>query len=252
MTVRRTSDLYWGMGEFHDLFMDGAWERVRPVLFEAFGGLGSDAVVLDLGAGSGIGTRVLAQSTAAQVIAVEPSLMMRAVLTARVADDPVLAERVTVVADAAPEVLDRIARPLAGFVCAHVLGHLSTVDRVATWTGLARHLDVDARGVVVVDADESEYHAVDPVVVERRIGEHRYEARHIPAGDGSYVSEYTVLDGDRVVRHERFAGSWRSITLRRLDDELVEHGLSVEARGAGVGLVRRARPARRVDGPVAA
>ena len=248
MTNQSASDPYWGMGEFHDLFMDGAWEQVRPVLVEAFGGLERDAVVVDLGAGSGIGTRLLAQSTAARVIAVEPSLMMRAVLTARVADDPTLAERVTVLADAAPQVLERIGRPLAGFVCAHVLGHLSTADRVSTWRGLARQLDVDARGVVVVD-DGSEHQAGDPAVVERRIGEHRYMARHLPAGVGSYESEYTVLDGDRVVRHERFTGSWRSITLRQLDDELVEHGLSVEARGAGVGLVSRPRPEESTDDP---
>jgi methylase of polypeptide subunit release factors len=76
-------DPYEGMGEFHDLFMDDAWARLRPVLTEAFAHLDESATVLDLGAGTGLGTRALAASTPARIVAVEPPLTMRAVLTAR-------------------------------------------------------------------------------------------------------------------------------------------------------------------------
>src|SRR5690606_42082628 len=86
------------MGEFHDLFMLEVWERLAPSLASAFGALDADAVVIDVGAGAGVGTRTLARVTAAKVIAVEPSLTMRAVLLARVADDAVLAPQVSGVA----------------------------------------------------------------------------------------------------------------------------------------------------------
>jgi hypothetical protein len=93
-----TADLYDDLAEFHDLFMKEPWEALRPAVREVVGGLGPDDVVVDLGAGTGMGTRVIAAETAANLVAVEPSRMMRTALMARVAGDQALAERVTVVA----------------------------------------------------------------------------------------------------------------------------------------------------------
>ncbi|HNR00857.1 MAG TPA: class I SAM-dependent methyltransferase, partial [Trueperaceae bacterium] len=86
---------YDRLGEFHDLFVDEARLRLRPAFESAFGRLEPSAVVLDLGAGTGLGVRHLARATRARIVAVEPSVTMRAVLLARVADDPALASRVT-------------------------------------------------------------------------------------------------------------------------------------------------------------
>lgn len=77
------SDTYAAVGEFHDLFMDDAWDRLVPALARAFGALDAGGTVLDVGAGSGVGTRRLAAATRATIVAVEPSVTMRSVLLAR-------------------------------------------------------------------------------------------------------------------------------------------------------------------------
>ena len=73
---------YESMAEFHDLFMTGVWARLGPTVHATFAGLGPDAVVVDIGAGTGLGTVTVARATPARIWAVEPSATMRAV-TAR-------------------------------------------------------------------------------------------------------------------------------------------------------------------------
>lgn len=237
------TDSYEEMGEFHDLFMDAAWNRLRPVLGVTFGDLHADAVVVDLGAGTGIGTRALAESTVARIVAVEPSLTMRAVLTARVADDPRLSARVTIHAGSAPAALTQIAGPIDGFVCAHVLGHLAEPDRAATFAWLGQSLAPNGRGVVIAapDPDEDAGDESAATVTERRIGDLRYSVRHLATGEpGTYCSEYSVLDGERTLRVSRFRGRWESLTVGDVARELAPHGLTVDRQLPGVGVVRRA------------
>jgi hypothetical protein len=232
-------DPYERLAEFHDLFMEAAWERIGPVLATAFGALGASSVMVDLGAGTGVGTRALARSTSARIVAVEPSMMMRTVLTARVADDVELSSRVSISAASAPAVLDELGTRPAGFVCAHMLGHLGRPDRSATFAGLARCSADDVVGVVVVNPDPGADPVDETVEAERWIGDHRYVERHLPTGLNRFSSEYTVYDGDRVVRRESFTGSWEPITLDELADELAPHGFGVEPQLPGVAVVRR-------------
>jgi len=230
-------DRYERLGEFHDLFMEPVWAALAPALADAFGALGPGAVVADLGAGTGVGTRVLARSTAAEIVAVEPSLTMRAVLTARIADDPDLAARVSVLAGGVPDVLAEVP-PLDGFVCAHVLGHLTAAVRARTFARLAGVLKPTAVGVVVVNPEPGD--ARPEPVLERRLGRYRYVVAHVPAGDGRYASEYQVIaDDGMVARRERFAGRWATITLGDLAAELAPASLAVTRRAPGVGLIRR-------------
>ncbi|MBX3140629.1 MAG: class I SAM-dependent methyltransferase [Trueperaceae bacterium] len=218
---------YDRLGEFHDLFVAAARRRLRPALAAAFGGLRPDAVVLDLGAGTGLGVRQLAQATRARVVAVEPSVTMRAVLLARLADDPELTSRVTVVAGSVPDAFDELPEEVAGFVCAHMLGHVSPADRALTFSALAARLAGGGVGVVTVNATAEP--RSEAVVEERRIGEHRYIARYLPAGaDGRPSSEYEVRDADgRLLRAERFPGHWTPITPEGLRAELVPAGWRV-------------------------
>jgi SAM-dependent methyltransferase len=234
---------YDAMGEFHDLFMDEPWQRLRPVLATTFGGLGPTARVLDLGAGTGVGTRLLARVTAARITAVEPSRTMRTALTMRVADDPYLTARVTVVDGRAPDVFDSLAGPVDGFVCAHMLGHLMPAARQATFVRLAASLTPAAAGVVTLSPEETGDDQVDPEAVEesRQIGDHRYVARYPPSPDGrTHVSEYEVRDGDRVVRRERVSGPWQPLTASALREELAAAGLTLEPHGSGAAVLRRA------------
>ncbi|GAB3173361.1 hypothetical protein GCM10027059_44230 [Myceligenerans halotolerans] len=119
--------------------------QLRPVLEAAFGDLGPDATLLDLGAGSGVGTRTLAACTRARIIAVEPSRTMRSVLLARIADDGALGEQVSVMAGAVPRALEELPGEVAGFVCAHMLGHLTAAQRTETFAVVRYVLEVFGR-----------------------------------------------------------------------------------------------------------
>jgi SAM-dependent methyltransferase len=236
------ADSYQDLGEFHDLFMSAPWERLRPALRTAFSSLDPGATILDLGAGTGMGTRTLAAVTRARIVAIEPSRTMRAVLTARVADDADLTHRVTVRAGLLPDALDEVRWPVAGFVCAHMLGHLPDSARAATFARLRTLLAPGAVGLVTVEPDIREA-AAGALTQERQIGDLRYVARYLPSPDGNrYVSEYEVRDGERVLRQERFAGSWEPLTLDQLRYELAQAGLSARPHGDGTARVSVEQP----------
>lgn len=174
---------------------------------------------------TGIGTRLLARATAAQVVAIEPSLTMRAVLLSRIADDPDLRSRVTVLAGRAPDVLDEIDCPVAGFVCAHMLGHLAAAERRAMFTRLAGLLAPDGVGVITLPGAPGPGSEA-PVEESIRIGRHRYVVRHLPSRHGRpAASEYLVLDADHIVRRSTFPSSWAPPSMVELQDELGHAGL---------------------------
>lgn len=141
---------YDELGEFHDLFMTEAWEELRPLVAATFGGLGRGAVVVEIGAGSGLGTRVLAEECDAQIVALEPNLLMRSVLTARVADGFELSQRVTVVAGSAPRALSLLPDRVDGVMCTHVLGHLDPLELRSLFAWAADTLSPGGRCLVTV------------------------------------------------------------------------------------------------------
>lgn len=235
------SDEYLAEAELHDLFMAEVWDSLVPRMGEVFGGLDAEATIVDIGAGSGVGTIGLARVTRARIVAVEPSLVMRAGLLARISDDAELARRVSVLAGAAPEILDEVEAPIEGFVCAHMLGHLSPGQRLATFRRLAELLSPAGVGFIPLPSDATP--AVGTTTEERRIGRHRYVARHTFEGAGSpVVAEYSVLDGERVLRSRSFTSSWTMPPRSGLSDELREAGLDPDVADGRVGLVRRRKP----------
>ncbi|MFE9175712.1 Gfo/Idh/MocA family oxidoreductase [Streptomyces sp. NPDC007126] len=104
--------------------------------------------VVDIGAGTGLVTEAVARARPdAEIIACEPSVGMRAVLTSRVFSDADLRTRVTVTADAAPD-LDLPDRISVVLLCG-VLGHLDADARARLWRRLNRRLAPG--GLVVVE-----------------------------------------------------------------------------------------------------
>ena len=234
-----TADLYDDLAEFHDLFMKEPWDALRPAVREVVGGLGPDDVVVDLGAGTGMGTRVIAAESAANLVAVEPSRMMRTALVARVAGDQALAERVTVVAGGLPDALETCIgeQPVAGFVCAHTLGHLDEATRKATFDWLAANSTPEVAGLVTFTPDVL---TDGPVVERRHVGRYLYEAHYLETPEmDTFLSEYVVKDRDRVIRSERFTGPWQSLRADRLAAELAGAGLALTVAGPSWGLVRK-------------
>lgn len=221
MTV--AEDAYDALGEFHDLFMDSSWARLQPFLERILGSLTADDIVLDIGAGTDVGVRALARVTDARIIAVEPSLTMRSVLTARVFDDPALRPRVTIVAGAAPGVLEPLATgSVSGFVAAHMLGHLDPVTRASVFAKLTRVIAPGGIGLVTVDRPQDGLSDDAPpgVLEQVTIGAQTYTEKNIWNRDSGWASVYTVRDATgATVREHRFAGTWQPVTASDLAHE---------------------------------
>lgn len=134
----------------------------------------STGPVVDIGAGTGLVTEAVARARPdAEILACEPAVGMRAVLTSRVFSDPDLRSRVTITADAAPD-LDLPDQVSAVLLCG-VLGHLDADGRARLWRELIRRLAPG--GLVVVELMQFEEPLTFP---ETRLGtatagRHRYE-----------------------------------------------------------------------------
>lgn len=226
------------MGEFHDLFMVERWRQLHAPLSQVFGGLSAEHRLLDLGAGTGLGTRALARVTAARITAVEPSLVQRAQLTARVIDDPDLVSRVTVLATPVPRALHDIMGPIDGFVAAHMLGHLDSTERRQTFAGLRQLLAPGGVGVITVESDvETRDEIADTHTEELRIGELTYSAKYAMLSDDEFVNIYSVARGDRILRTVEQRGFWKPLPTATLSAELASVGLALDVRERGVGIV---------------
>lgn len=229
---------YERLAEFHDLFMEEPWERLRPYVRDAFANLGRDAVIAEVGAGTGMGTRTIARATPARIAALEPALVMRSILTARVADDADLATRVTVVAGSAPDDLDLLPVRVDGFVCVHMLGHLDGAARRGLFAWLGSHLGRDGVGIVTTQRAPSPDDVGEEIVEVRRLGDYEYRVRHVSSGRREeYSSRYEVWHGGTKIRDERFSGSWRVLTAEDLAADL-PRTLRLEPVDRSVALIR--------------
>lgn len=142
-------DQFRDSAEFLDVLSRPAWEALREPVLAALQGIAPDAgtTLVDLGAGTGLGTLVLASAAPlADVIAVEPSTALRAITLARVAADAELSRRVTVVPGRAEDT-DLPAH--AGAILAmNMIGHLELGDRRSLWDRARRSLRPGAPLVV--------------------------------------------------------------------------------------------------------
>ncbi|WP_345612190.1 class I SAM-dependent methyltransferase [Pseudonocardia adelaidensis] len=125
---------YAASAEYLHLLSGPAWPALRPRLSAALSGVTANAgPVLELGAGTGLGTDVLLDTLGNEVLAVEPSAALRGVLLARLVDGE-RAGRVTVFPGGATEVPlpDRIA----AVVGMHMVGHLAPPERKRLWAAV--------------------------------------------------------------------------------------------------------------------
>jgi SAM-dependent methyltransferase len=128
---------YAAAGEYLHLLSQQPWTALQPRLGAALTGVDPGAgPVLELGAGTGLGTDVLLDTLDNDVLAAEPSASLRGVLLARLADRAT--GRVTVYPGGAIEVPlpDRIA----AVVGMHMVGHLAPPDRKRLWAAVAERL----------------------------------------------------------------------------------------------------------------
>ncbi|NKY99160.1 Gfo/Idh/MocA family oxidoreductase [Nocardiopsis alborubida] len=213
--------------EFFDLGAREHTARTGPAVVACLSGIDPGAgLLVDIGAGSGLVTRqVAAAYPDSRLIATEPAAGMRALLTARVGDDPGLARRVTVLPHAAERLLEPGVLPerLCGVVVCGVLGHLEPDLRRELLLGLARRLAPGAP-IVVELTGMREPTTIRPTLLRHaELGDQRYEWWMSGEPDGPdrmrLDTAWRVFRGDEPVREVREQYRWYTLELAQLARE---------------------------------
>ncbi|NLU79237.1 class I SAM-dependent methyltransferase [Micromonospora sp. HNM0581] len=224
------SDDYHESGEFLDLFSLDAWQALRDPVRAALEGAAPQAgSIVDLGAGSGLSSLLIAEVLPdARIVAVEPSAVQRAALLCRLGADPGLRERVTVVAAGAQDapLPDRIGGALA----MNMIGHLAPDARRELWGRLRDRLADGAPLVVNAQPPAVPMEIPEAEFVRVRVGTHTYVGSGAAEPDGPgalrWRMRYRVLDhSDQLVREVTAAYRWFVVSPEAIVAELTEAGL---------------------------
>lgn len=247
---------YQQSAQWHELFMPAVWAVLKPALAQELCSVTRSGLVVDLGAGSGVGLSVLAEITDAELIAVEPHRTMRTALMARLATDNGLAARTTVVARGLPEAGCELPAAFDALIAAHLIGHLGELQQHSLWRLLSERLTPGGVALITVTPDpgcgrEGTADDGEAVSEQRTIGRRTYTATHRPhpglsAGSG-YHTTYRVWDGPAgsgVLLSECVdAGEWRDTRAGDVREALAGSGLAVTSTGHPALLaVRRESP----------
>ncbi|GAA3952945.1 Gfo/Idh/MocA family oxidoreductase [Streptomyces marokkonensis] len=246
---------YSPSAEFFDLV---AAEHTATASAPAIAALLADAdlstgPVVDIGAGTGLVTEAVARARPdAEILACEPAVGMRAVLTSRVFSDPDLRSRVTVTADSAPD-LDLPDRVGVVLLCG-VLGHLDADERARLWRRVKQRLAPG--GLVVVELMQFE----EPLTLsETRLatataGRHRYEWSFAGAPDETedgvmrLHSTWRVYRDDATRAEREVHDSYRWVPFG-LKDVAAESGMTARALSTRPGAPPLAVLTRAPDAP---
>ncbi|MFF2650712.1 Gfo/Idh/MocA family oxidoreductase [Streptomyces sp. NPDC058045] len=223
---------YTPSAEFFDLVAAGHTATASiPAIVDVLAGADlSTGPVADIGAGTGLVTEAVARARPdAEILACEPAVGMRAVLTSRVFSDPALRSRVTITADAAPG-LDLPDRVSAVLLCG-VLGHLDGDQRAVLWRRLIPRLAPGGLVLVELMQFESQLAFPETRLATATAGRHRYEWSFAGApdetGDGTMRLHSTwrvYRDGAPHARREvHDSYRWTPLTLK---DVAAESGLT--------------------------
>ncbi|MEQ4724976.1 class I SAM-dependent methyltransferase [Nonomuraea sp. B19D2] len=224
---------------FYDLWHeDGHVPLIRELLPPLLKGV--ERSVIEIGAGTGLITRLIARETPAEIYAVEPALGMRSVLVNRLAEDPELLRRVTVLPCGALDV--EVDEPVEAIVMISVLQSFPAGQRAELWRVLARQLEPGGRLVfnwreraVPVPGDLE-------VMGSYEVGRHTYEiaGQVLEVGGESVTSRFVyrirqrgvaVSEDEAVVTNHWPAGE-------RLVSELEAAGFSRDAAPEGMEVWR--------------
>ncbi|MEV6983678.1 class I SAM-dependent methyltransferase [Sphaerisporangium sp. NPDC051017] len=216
-------DYYSTSAEFYEMVATRHTASSGPPLARVLAGVDvSHGPVLEIGAGTGRITEVIASALPdAEIIAAEPSAAMRAMLTSRVARDPDLRRRVTVVDHSAQD-LEPPER-LSAVVIFGVAGHLTPAERGSLWRRLSGRLP-DGGLIIVELMGVSSPRVIPPVMSLREtIGRQTYEwwiGGEPAQGDAMrFTTTWKVLRDGRTVREVADDYIWHTFDVARLARE---------------------------------
>jgi len=223
------SAFYDQTGEYVAVLLAALWEGLGPALTAALDGLEPTAgPIVDVGAGNGFGTRVIAAAVPhAEIIAVEPDRALRTALLAMVGADVDLRTRVTVLDT---DLLRAELPPrIGGLVAMNVIGHFSPVERARVWVLLAERLVPQGRAVLNLYPPYRPEAVPNAPMGEATIGRRRYTASAAaqPAGEDAVTWEmtYRVEQDGRAVATFSARDHWYVLSPDQLAAELAPHDL---------------------------
>jgi SAM-dependent methyltransferase len=246
MTGPSDIDDYAVAAEHYDLWAADHWRQIGPELAARLEGVDPSAgPVLDVGAGTGVGTVLIADAVpGVQVLAVEPSRAMRVGLVTRLMTRPDLRGRVTVLQTDLAGV-DWPAQ-LAGFVAMAMLGHLEPAARLSLWRDLAAHLAPSAPAVVLLQPPGRPETVPAARHTRARLGQHDYEgwAEAVPVGPHTlrWTMSYRVLRGGQVIDEQQWSSDFHTVNEDDVRTEAGAAGLTVDIDDSGLATLRRRLP----------
>ncbi|MBT0565611.1 class I SAM-dependent methyltransferase [Williamsia sp. CHRR-6] len=243
------SEGYATNAQYYELiFPDEVIESVGAGLTQL---LSSTGTVVEVGAGTGMFTRLILDrlSAGAEVFAVEPSPVMRAALATRLAHHP-RADGLTIIdADGLTATLPPDIGGVDTLVLLHVLSHFSPEARARLWSIWIPQL-VDG-GLIVADPLWPEQPMPVPAMVQpgRILGRRRYEScceatvHDDPAGRPmvQWRMTYRTYEADRLVGEDSVCFPAHVVSRATIDSELVDYGVVPIADVAGVWAWRVSR-----------
>lgn len=238
-----TPDSYAVAAEYYDLWAESYWEELGPVLRTAVHGIDpSDGPIVELGAGTGLGTVLLADAfPLASIVAVEPSRAMRGILVSRIFGRADLRHRVTLL----PVDLAGMVWPdrLAGFVATAMLGHLVPEDRLGLWRTLAHRLAPGAPAVVHLQPPSRPERMPRTRHTVGRLGDLTYEGWNEaePAGERvlRWTMTYRVLRDGEVVDEQGWTSDFHTVSEEDVVTEAGAAGLDARPGPGGLVTLRR-------------
>ncbi|MEV0202309.1 class I SAM-dependent methyltransferase [Nonomuraea sp. NPDC050691] len=236
-----SNDQYSVAVPFYDLWHeDGHVPEIRELLPPLLKGVRRS--VLEIGAGTGLITRVIARETPAEVFAVEPALAMRSVLLSRLSEDPALLERVTVLPCGAHDV--NLDEPAEAVVMISVLYGFGPAERERLWPVLARQLEPG--GLLLFNHRERAL--PEPGEMELmgsyRVGRHTYQVRgqvlEVSGETSRYRHLYQITHNGDLISEDEVLGETHRPSTARLRAELEAAGFVPDDAPDGMQAWRRA------------
>ncbi|MDV6261942.1 class I SAM-dependent methyltransferase [Rhodococcoides yunnanense] len=228
-------DPYARSADHLDLLSAGMWQHLTSGVTEALGDLAEHSTIVELGAGTGLGTEVIARiAPTASIVAVEPSSHLRAVLLHRIASDTDLRSRVTI--ENLPFPASRLPESFDALFIMNTLGHLDRQAREQLWQVIAARLRPAGYAVINLQQPTTASAVPEFEMAHERVGNRSYHgsawAERIDDTTMKWHMTYRTSEDGTEIEATDVEYLWNVIDSTTLENELRQHNLSAAAVGS--------------------